>query len=348
MTKVGYLYHPVFLAHRHPNHVENADRLAAIMGLLLEQNALADLTAVPFTAATQEQLGTVHEPAYVELLKRFSAIGGGMLDPGTYVNGSSYDAAAMAAGAAADAARAVLRGDVPRAFALVRPPGHHAFADHGEGFCLFNNVAFAARCALDEFVLQRVMIVDWDVHHGNGTQDIFYADPRVLYVSTHQMPLYPGTGRAEETGEGAGRGTTLDIPLPPGAGDAAFARVFDEVIVPAARRYRPQLMLVSAGYDAHWRDNLAGWRATLGGLNVSLAGFGRMASTVCGLSDELCEGRVVAVLEGGYDLEVLSHGVYNTLRVFQGESIDDPIGAYTGKEPSIEPLLVKVKRLHGI
>jgi acetoin utilization deacetylase AcuC-like enzyme len=350
MTNVGYLYDPIFLAHKHPNHPENSDRLEAIMGLLNEQDALADLVPVPFTAATTEQLATVHRASYITTLKQFCLRGGGMLEPSTYVNSTSYDAAAMAAGASLAAVRAVLQGRVRRTFALVRPPGHHAFADHGEGFCLFNNVAFAARCALDEFGLERVMIVDWDVHHGNGTQDIFYTDPHVFYISTHQMPLYPGTGRISEIGEGAGEGTTLNIPLQPGVGDEGFARIFDEVICPAARRYQPELILISAGYDGHWRDTLAGWRYTLGGLNLSLNGFANLAQVLSALSDELCGGRMAVMLEGGYDLEVLSYGVLNTFYVLNGvpERVSDPVGAYTGLETSVDHVIGRVKQVHRL
>ncbi|MCL5997783.1 MAG: histone deacetylase [Chloroflexi bacterium] len=350
MHTVGYLYDPIFHAHKHPNHPENSDRLESIMGLLIERGVLGDLLPLPFMAATPEQLCSVHRASYISALKQLSLQGGGMLEPSTYVNEASYDAAAMAAGAGIAAVAAVLSDKVERAFAFVRPPGHHAFADHGEGFCLFNNVAFAARCALDEFGLRRVMIVDWDVHHGNGTQDIFYEDPHVLYVSTHQMPLYPGTGRVGDIGEGAGEGMTVNIPLQPGIGDAGFASVFDEIVCPIARRYEPELILISAGYDAHWRDSLAGWRYTLGGLNVSLGGFARMAETLVALSEELCQGRVVGLLEGGYDLEVLSNGVLNTLYVLMGQTdnVSDPLGPYTGREPSVDHIVNRVKQVHRL
>jgi acetoin utilization deacetylase AcuC-like enzyme len=351
--QTGFLYDPLFLAHTQRNHPERRERLDAIMALLAREKVLDGLAAIPFSAATSQQLSHIHDLPYVIGLEQYSARGGGMLGLDTYVNASTYKAAALAAGACMAAVRAILANDVRRAFALVRPPGHHAFADHGEGFCLFNNIAFAAQQALGAFgldnedallpALQRLMIVDWDVHHGNGTEDIFYHDPRVLYVSIHQTPLYPGTGRMTDVGEGAGRGFNVNIPLPPGVGDEGYQRVFDEFITPLAQRYQPQLMLVSAGYDAHWRDSLAH-------MNMSLAGFARIMQTLTRLSDELCGGRLMVVLEGGYDLEVLSQGVANTFHVLNGqpERVADPAGAYTGREASVDLIIDRLSRVHGL
>lgn len=352
--RVGYLYSPVFLAHTLPRHPESHARLEAVMTLLREHGELDRLTSLPFVAATASQLCAVHADAYVDLVKQLSARGGAMLGPDTYINRSSFEAASSAAGAAIAAAWAVLAGEVDRAFALVRPPGHHAFADHGEGFCLFNNIAVAAKYALGDVPadetggrstpLERVMIVDWDVHHGNGTQSIFYEDPRVLFVSIHQLPLYPLSGRIDEIGAGAGRGTTANVPLPPGVGDEGYARVLDEIVVPLARRYRPQLLMMSAGFDGHWLDELAG-------MNLSLRGYAQIVSTLAQLSDELCGGRLVAVLEGGYDHDVLSYGVLNTLRLLRGESPDavlDPPGPFAGRTVSAEPIIRQVKTAHGL
>jgi acetoin utilization deacetylase AcuC-like enzyme len=358
--QTAYLYDSVFLLHTQRNHPENSARLEAIMALLRQYGVLDQVATLPFTSATEEQLGVVHDPSYVSALKRLCERNGGMLGLDTYVNHASYEVAALAAGAAIAATQAVLHDDVRRTFALVRPPGHHAFADHGEGFCLFNNVAFAARYALGDLDglpgavttsphVKRVMIVDWDVHHGNGTEDIFYADPRVLYVSTHeyQWPMYPGTGRLEEIGEGAGRGANVNLPLPPGVGDDGYAQVFDEVIVPLAQRFRPELLVISAGYDAHWRDMLAH-------MSVSLTGFARMVATLVNLSNELCDGRMVVVLEGGYDLEVLSYGVMNTLHILRGhpESAIDPIGPCVGPqwrcETPVDEVVARARQVHGL
>jgi acetoin utilization deacetylase AcuC-like enzyme len=362
MPTVGYLYDPLFLEHDRRGHPETAERLRAVMRLLRERSALDELRELPFNAASFDELTTLHAPSYVSRIYAASERGGGALNPDTYVNASTFAAAAMAVGASMAAADAVVKGVVPRAFALVRPPGHHAFADHGEGFCLFNNIAFAAKHALGEItgghdyawspsavrnhrnaLPERVMILDFDVHHGNGTQAIFYDDPRVLYVSLHEYGwIYPGTGGADELGRGHGRGATVNIPLPPGAGDFGYARAFDEIVVPAARRFKPNLLLVSAGYDAHWRDPLAQ-------MQVSLPGFARMVRVCCELSEQLCGGRLVFVLEGGYDLEALSFGVLNTLRQLQGRNdIEDPLGPAPNDEAPVDGLIEQLQAMNGL
>lgn len=363
MPTVGYLYDPIFLEHDLPGHPENARRLQAIMDLLRARDALASLKALSFRAATFEQLTVLHSPSYVSRVYTLSERGRGALNPDTYITAASFDAAAMAVGASLAAAEAVMKGVVQRAFALVRPPGHHAFADHGEGFCLFNNVAFAAKHALDDIDAEhdyawspsavrnhrnarpeRVMIVDFDVHHGNGTQAIFYDDPRVLYISIHEYGwMYPGTGAADERGNGPGRGATINVPLPPQTGDFGYALVFDEILVPAARRFKPNLLLVSAGFDAHWRDPLAH-------MHVSLAGFARMIRVLYELSDALCNGRMVVVLEGGYDLQALSYGVLNALRIMQGNlaDVEDPLGPCPAEEAPVEDLIATFAALNGL
>ena len=349
MKTVGTLYDPLFLEHTHSGHPESAERLRAVMNLLRKEHALDEVTNLPFAPATEQELQQVHRHDYIAQVMTIAGFGGGSLGPDTYLNDASFDAAALAAGAGIAATQAMLRGDVQRSFALVRPPGHHAFADHGEGFCLFNNMAFAAKAALspDAFAngsgeaLERVMIVDFDVHHGNGTQAIFYDDPRALFVSSHQMPLYPGSGYINETGKGAGKGATINVPLFPGAGDVAFECVLNEVVVPAARRYKPQLLMVSAGFDAHWRDPLAQ-------LNVSLNGFTNTVRGLCELSDEFCAGKMVVIMEGGYDLSALSHGVLNTLRLLQGGAVIDPLGPAGGKETDISEILAAVKEVHQL
>ena len=340
MKTVGYLYDPLFLEHTYPGHPESDARLRAVMNLLRKENTLDELTALSCKAATQTELAQVHRHDYVAEVMSIAGFGGGNLGPDTYLNDATFDAAALAAGAAIQATQAVLQGDVDRAFALVRPPGHHAFAGHGEGFCIFNNIAFAAKEALKTH--ERVMIVDFDVHHGNGTQSIFYDDPRVLFVSSHQMPLYPGTGHLSEVGKGAGQGTTVNVPLLPGAGDVAFNRIFSEVITPLAQRFKPQLLLVSAGFDAHWHDPLAQ-------ISVSLTGFADMVRGLTQLSEEFCGGRMVTILEGGYDLPALSYGVLNTFKVLRGhEHIADPFGADKGQETNVSKVIDAVKALHGL
>ncbi len=205
----------------------------------------------------------------------------------------------------------VLDGQAERAFSLARPPGHHATRDRPMGFCLFNSIAAAAVHARRRGV-QRVLIVDWDVHHGNGTQEIFYLKSDVLYFSVHQWPHWPGTGRMSETGVGEGVGATTNVPLPPGIGDAGYRQVFEQILVPLARRFAPELVLISAGYDAHAADPLSS-------MQLSTAGFGALTRITAELADELCDGRIVAGLEGGYHLEALADSVLETLRVLAGE-----------------------------
>jgi len=269
--------------------------------------------------------------------------GGGHMDPDTYVSAGSYEIACLAAGGVVRATDAVVEGEVLRAFAAVRPPGHHATDQHSMGFCLFNNVALAAKRALSRGI-SRILIVDWDVHHGNGTQDIFYDDGRVLYVSVHQGGIYPGTGTIPETGRGAGVGTTMNVPLPDGAGDEAFLRFGKDLLAPVARRFRPELILVSAGYDAHYQDPLAE-------LEVTTAGFSALAQQVVALADELCRGRVVACLEGGYHLDALGASVAATVAAFRGLPCPpDRLGRPTHRtqDPEISGLVELVRRFHRL
>lgn len=360
MIDVGYCYDPIFLEHDSPGHPEHAGRLRAIMSLLRKKNALESLTPLSFASATFDELTSLHSPLYVSQVYAICERGGGGLNPDTYLNKHSFNAAATAVGAAMRAANAVMRNEVKRAFALVRPPGHHAYAGHGEGFCLFNNIAFATKTALGEMresdamwspsakkshaqEMPRAMIVDFDVHHGNGTQDIFHDDPGVLFISLHQYGyIYPGTGHHEDVGHGAGRGATINVPMPAYASDQAYARVFEEIVAPAARRFKPSVLLVSAGFDGHWRDPLAS-------ISLSLGGFAHLCKTLCDLSDELCDGKLVAILEGGYDLEALSYGVLNMLHIMQGEyAIEDPIGQSPDVEDRADKIIDLVKRTHGL
>jgi acetoin utilization deacetylase AcuC-like enzyme len=359
---VGYAYDALFLEHDRPQHPEHAGRLRAVLSRLREAGLLDELTQIPAAPATFDELCELHDPLYVSQVYSISEHGGGSLGADTYLTARSFDAAALAVGSAIACVDAVRRGDVKRAFALVRPPGHHAFAEHGEGFCLFNNIAFAAKRSLGSGAsgdamwspsavrsqandAPRAMIVDFDVHHGNGTQAIFYDDPSVFVASLHQYGyLYPGSGRHDEAGAGAGRGHTLNVPMPPGAGDAAYALAFERLIVPAVQRFKPDFLLASAGFDAHWRDPLAGAEA-------SLTGFTAMMQSLCDLADALCDGRFVAVLEGGYDLDALGHGVVNAFRVMQGapELARDPLGPPPDPEDAdVGKLVDTIARAHGL
>jgi acetoin utilization deacetylase AcuC-like enzyme len=303
----AYGYDPLFLEHDLPGHPENRARLERVMEALSFSGVLARMSPATVHPVDERLLARVHAPAHIERVRRIAAGGGGYLDPDTYVRPASYDAALLAAGAVADLVRLVLNGRATNAMALVRPPGHHATNTRGMGFCLFNNVAVGAQAALDEYGLQRVLIADWDVHHGNGTQDIFYQSPKVLFFSTHQHPFYPGTGGRAEIGDGRGRGFTVNVPLPSGVGDEGFRRIYEEKLTPLTESFQPELIIVSAGYDGHWDDPLAGH-------SLSLGGYWQMATRLVDLADRVCAGRIVVVLEGGYNLPVLAHGVADTCR----------------------------------
>ncbi len=339
----AYTYDRLFLEHNWPGHPENRARLERIMARLHEEELLTRMTLVSPHPVPLDLLARVHDAAYVGGLQTFSEQGGGYIDADTYVGPRSFEAARLAAGGAAELVRAVLERRAHNGIALVRPPGHHAVRAIGMGFCLFNNIAVAAQTALDEFDLHRILIIDWDVHHGNGTQDIFYSSPQVLLFSTHQYPFYPGTGGVGEIGEGAGRGYTVNVPLPSGVGDEGFRRVYDEILVPIAERFRPELILVSAGFDAHWDDPLAG-------LRLSLPGYWALSQAVLSLADRLCAGRMVAVLEGGYNLTVLSNAVADLCRALLGDPAPgaDPLGPSRWPERSVDEVLLSVRRAHGL
>ena len=338
----GYVYDEIFLKHNMVGHPENRTRLEQTLALLERSGALARLTHIPARPATLEELTRVHQAGYVDQVRRISERGGGHLDPDTYTNTDSYQAALMAAGGLVEATLAVIDGRVDNAFALVRPPGHHAMPGHGMGFCLFGNVVVAAQAARLDRGLDRVLIIDFDVHHGNGTQAAVEADPAICFISTHQYPYYPGTGAAREMGRGPGEGTVINMPLSPGAGDRVFQELYEGVVIPVARRFAPDLILVSAGFDAHWDDPLAG-------LGLSLGGYAWIVRTLVSLAEELCGGRVVFTLEGGYHLEVLSHGILNTFHALLGdESVEDPLGPSRWSEPDAADYLASLRQLHGL
>jgi acetoin utilization deacetylase AcuC-like enzyme len=342
--KVGYVYHPIYLKHDTGQHPENAQRLEVVISHLEQTGLMQQLSLIKPRAATIEEISLVHGKQYISYIQDVAKNGGGWLDVDTVMSPGSYDAAVYAAGGLISATEAVMDKEVGSAFALVRPPGHHATATQARGFCLFNNIAIAAKYALSKYRLQRIAIIDFDVHHGNGTQEAFYDDPKVLYVSTHEFPLYPGTGRIEETGSGDGKGATVNIPLPAGSGDAEYLEVFDQIIVPVVRRFSPQLILVSAGYDAHWSDSLAM-------MEVSVTGFAKMAGIIKGLADGLCDGRLVFTLEGGYPLNALAASVKATFEVLLGNTnIEDPLGQPQRgfKPPDISSLIKAIKGIHNL
>ncbi|MEE8581305.1 MAG: histone deacetylase [Myxococcota bacterium] len=282
-----------------PDHPERPERLLAVGQAL---SAFRDhLTPVPARPAETDELLRVHSQAHLHAVEQAVRAAPGHLDADTFVSPRSLEVATLAAGGVIDLARLVAGGEARCGLAAVRPPGHHAEAERAMGFCLFNNVAIAARALQAECGLDRIMIVDWDVHHGNGTQHIFDEDPSVLYFSTHQFPFYPGTGDSGEIGHGRGAGTTVNVPMPAGCGDDEYLAVFRQIAVPVARHFGPQILLVSCGFDAHWDDPLAG-------MQVSQTGFFELARIVRALADEICEGRLVFALEGGYSPTGLGEG----------------------------------------
>src|SRR5438309_5081228 len=353
------IYDPIFLEHITPaNHPEQLQRLQVAMDVLqalnwLERDGLVQLAP---RAASEDELAAVHEREYIRKVEAAarkvaedSAKGGRktrFFATDTYVSAKSYEAAIRAAGAPLTAIDAIMKGEIDNAYCLVRPPGHHAVAESAMGFCLFNNVAVAARYAIEKHGLERVMIIDYDVHHGNGTQDIFYTDPRVLYFSVHQAPCYPGTGHSDERGEGARLGTTVDVPLPATVGYEVYEPVFRQVMAHAADRFDPQLILVSAGFDAHWND-------PLGQMNLSTAGFAQLTKIIIDLAQTLCNGRLVMVQEGGYNLDVMGSAVATCINLLLGDDAAvDSLGAGPDAEKEFhlnaEVLVAELRRIHKL
>jgi acetoin utilization deacetylase AcuC-like enzyme len=351
------IYDPIFLEHITPDdHPERPERLKRVIEVLealnwMERDGLVHLAP---RAASEEELALIHEPAYIEHVKHAAERAGRLeVESGratrffatdTYVSAQSYEAAIHAAGAPLTAIDALMRGEINNAYCLVRPPGHHALADNAMGFCLFNNVAIAARYAIEKLGLERVMIIDYDVHHGNGTQDAFYEDPHVLYFSTHQAPFYPGTGSSTELGAGPGLGTTVNVPLPATTGFGVYEAIFRQVLAPLADRFHPQLILVSAGFDAHFAD-------PLGQMHLSTVAFAQLNKLIIDLAQSLCHGRLVLVQEGGYNLEAMGACAATCLNLLLG---DDAAVDSLGPAPeypftvNTDVLVGELRRIHDL
>ncbi|HLZ58872.1 MAG TPA: histone deacetylase [Ktedonosporobacter sp.] len=360
----AFIYDPIFLEHitpsGHPERPQRAEMAYKVLEALgwLTRDGLVQL---PPRAATVDELATVHEREYIQevvaacqRVAEQEAAGGrktSFFATDTYVSAKSYEAAIKAAGAPLTAIDAIMRGEVNNAYCLVRPPGHHAVRESAMGFCIFNNVAVAARYAIDRYGLERVMIIDYDVHHGNGTQEMFYDDPRVLYFSTHQAPFYPGTGAADERGEGAGLGTTINVPLPAKTGFETYEPVFRQFMAPAADRFQPQLILVSAGFDAHWKDAESGTKLVAPEMYLSTAGFAKLNQIIIDLANTLCDGRLVMVQEGGYHLEAMAGCVATCINLMLG---DDAAVDNFGPAPQLpfrintDVLISELRRIHGL
>ena len=329
-------------AHDEADHVERKTRLQAIESALHASGLYHDLLELPVAPATETQILAVHDHRLLEQVRWTTTQDNAWFGMDTYTTRGTYAAAMMSAGAAIEAVDAVASGRADNAFSLSRPPGHHATPSQPMGFCMFNNVAVAARHAFMRHGIARIAIVDFDVHHGNGTQDCFYDDGTVLFCSSHAWPLYPGSGADGEVGLEDGYGATLNMPLPYRTGDMGFAMLYDQVLLPAIRRFEPEMILVSAGYDAHWDD-------PLGPLSLSIDGYTQISRRLVGLADELCAGKIVFVLEGGYSLPALAGGVLASLRVLLGEPpAPDPLGPANTAEPDLTSLIHRLRDRHPL
>ncbi|RKU13165.1 histone deacetylase [Candidatus Poribacteria bacterium] len=300
--KTAFIYHPDYLNHdTGPEHPERPDRLRVCLAALQQSDVWEQLHHIDPTPASIEQIAYAHKPGYSDHIRQ-SCEAEIPLTYDTIVGHESYDIALLSTGGVLCAAEAVVTKKVKNAFALVRPPGHHATPGQSMGFCLFNNIAVTARYLQREHGVGKVAIVDWDVHHGNGTQDIFYEDASVFFFSIHQSPLYPGTGSRYEQGSGKARGTTLNVPMPPGSGDSEYIAVFEDVLIPALHGFSPEFILISAGFDAHYLDPLAH-------IDITAEGFAKLTDLVLNVAEEIASGNVVSALEGGYSLKGVSESV---------------------------------------
>jgi len=337
---VALLYDELFLNHRDPvySHPECPERLIAVQGALLRADIRARTSNRSPRPATRDEITRVHDAAYFDRVQRDVPGEEGHLDPDTFFSGGSWDAALHAAGGAVDLAVDVLWGTdaLTAGMALVRPPGHHAEANRAMGFCIFNNVAVAAEAALAAGA-KRVAILDWDVHHGNGTQHSFEKRKDVLYLSTHRYPFFPGTGSYREIGRGEGEGFTVNVPLPGGSTDAEFVSAFDQIICPVIAQYEPDLLLVSAGFDAHEHD-------PLGGMAVTDDGFRVLSRKARQVAEQVCGGKMVALLEGGYDVEALGRVVVGQLEEWLADDLGDVEQIAPGSRPQIGKLFDEIKR----
>ena len=311
MARTGLIRDNAYLEHITSDfHPEHPDRLRAIYSILEDQELQGKTAVLEAREATAEEIQWIHTESYYQKIESTRDCGHRQLDPDTHVSSQSYRAAKLAAGGLCVLVDAACSGQIRNGFALVRPPGHHAEAGRGMGFCIYNNVAIAARYAQNRGLAEKVLIVDWDLHHGNGTQHSFESDPSILYFSSHQFPYYPGTGRPDETGIGKAEGYTVNVPLPGGQGDEDFIRIYQEILEPIATQFKPDLVLVSAGFDTYYRD-------PLGGMGVTEDGFAEITRILMRIADACCQGKIVLTLEGGYHLEGLAQSVKRVILALQ-------------------------------
>ena len=342
MRKTGIVKDERYMNHRPcAYHPESHKRLEVIYDMLNDPDMAGQFHEVPVRRAEREELLLIHSPQYVDMVAATEGKASQSLDPDTYTSAGSYEAALLAAGGLCQAISMVIEGELGNAFALVRPPGHHAEKSRAMGFCLFNNVAIGARYAQEYHKLKRVLIVDWDLHHGNGTQHSFEEDPSILYFSTHQYPYYPGSGAFHEAGRGKGEGFTVNVPLSTGHGNGEYVAIFEKIMKPVAMEFNPELILVSAGIDIYEND-------PLGGMIVSREGFAALTRSVMDVAQKCCDGKVVITLEGGYDLTGLRDSIKSVLKELAGLSetgTEDMVSR--GDKEKIDYAIEQVLRVHG-
>ena len=342
-SKTGIVCHDLYKQHLAGfPHVESPERLQVIYDMLKEDDMAGRFTAVSPRPATHDELAWIHSASHIQRIAATDGKPHASLDPDTQTTALSYQAACLAVGGLFSLVDSIIAGTVRNGFALVRPPGHHAEKDRAMGFCLFNNVALGARYAMKIHGLKKILIADWDLHHGNATQHSFYDDSDVLYFSTHQYPHYPGTGSLKEVGSGEGMGITVNVPLSSGHGDADFFKIFEKILCPIGKAFKPELILVSAGFDTYVAD-------PLGGMQVPPKGYAAMTRLIMELARECSSDRVAFTLEGGYHLTGLRESVRAVLKELMGESLltpDDLESLEKAETPGIVQDVMKVQRSH--
>lgn len=334
--KFGIVYHKDYLIHTQKHHPESKERLEHITGAIEKRDLADSLVKLDPVPARVEDIALVHDSGYINTIEEACNSGQRMLDMDTYIVPESYRVALLSAGGVLTGLREVMGSGSDKVFALNRPPGHHSEKGRAKGFCLFNNIAIAAEVAKRDYGLKRIAIVDWDVHHGNGTQHSFEDDPEVLFLSTHQSPAYPGTGHLKDVGRGAGEGYTVNIPMPPGSSDIEYALMFDQVIIPVLDQFQPELLLISSGHDAYRHDPLAG-------MSLTHQGFYNMADSLRQVAENHCQGRVLLCLEGGYHLEGQAGAVIQIINALG--KLDLPL---TERSPDLEATSHAQKRLDEV
>lgn len=343
MTHTGIVRDDRYMQHvANGYHPESPERLRIIYQMLQDEDMAGRFLTFSPRPATTEELAWVHTSRHIQTIAATAGNRLTMLDPDTYACAQSFDIAKLAAGGVLVAVDKVLAGEVQNAFAFIRPPGHHAEANRAMGFCLFNNVAIAANYCIKIHKLQKILIIDWDLHHGNGTQHSFYERGDVLYFSTHQYPYYPGTGHITEVGSGAGKGFTVNVPLPTGPGDGEYFFIFEEILEPIAQEYKPDIVFVSAGFDIYYQD-------PLGGMQVTPSGFANLCRIILDLAADTCHGRVILVLEGGYHLQGLREATKAVLKTMRGDMLaqgrDEQMRQHIDHK-LIDSIIKKVKETH--